>query len=928
MPYAVRARVRPWTAVLAILAVLLTLTLTAAGAANAARAQGDRPTAARTGAPPGPATVTYELTGALGQPLSGVRFIVYGEDNWSWTQEATTDAAGRATLTDIPEGPVRAQALTSAGYLDLGATTLVPGPQTVTFGMPGHGEVSGQISGVPDLRAEDSWSGCTYDSGYGHCVPLDTVAGTFAFTGIEALPAGDYDLALVPWQGEGGVGVIPVAHVTAVAGAARTADSDLGHLVATIRGTVTGLDGAPFVGTIESFQGNLPFSRTTIGADGRYELRVFIVGDDLTSILIRDRDDNIIDSAELELAGGTTTIHDVDLRGLMRASVRGTVIDDAGNALPGASVWVCHRFDCRTVVTAADGSYALDSIPLGPVRSNATLDGYIGSEAAGSAQTDGEIVTLDLRMTRIAALPPTVTLAGSYVSGGELVVPRAYRPLLSMRACRGGSVTWSIDFPSIPGVEFSGPMLEDAGEPGLFTATLPAAGSYSGLAEISLVATCPDGSTTTQHFNARYIDPSGTVVDPDGEPIAGATVVLQRSDSADGPFVNVPNGSDIMSPSNRVNPWTTNESGAFRWDVIAGYYRLQVSAPGYHVPGSDEATLTTQTWDIPPEVVGLELVLERDDVSLSEPTVTLSSGPKASVGQPVTLRAAVTGAAGRPTGTIDFALNGLPLDHCQDVALADGVATCTTTPTQAGSVTVAASYGGDSSYAAGTGTLSLAVAKGRQSVVVGSLAEVAVSANRTVTVSMKNSGLLPSAKTTTPRVCSLSTAVTGSDLSLTMRGLAIGMCSITVRQSGNADWHAADVTTVTTQVVQKAPAIGALEGRIEQKFARGLRTLTGVALTAGDGRDTVSVTVRTTDKDRARQRVTGVTGGGLTWKRVATSGSGGTIREQWVARSIRPVAGLVVKATLLRSAPASVLTVAVTDTARGSGGARATGLTR
>jgi hypothetical protein len=175
MPYAVRARVRPWTAVLAILAVLLTLTLTAAGAANAARAQGDRPTAARTGAPPGPATVTYELTGALGQPLSGVRFIVYEADNWSWTQEATTDAAGRATLTDIPEGPVRAQALTSAGYLDLGATTLVPGPQTVTFGMPGHGEVSGQISGLPDLRAEDSWSVCTYDSGYGHCIPLASI---------------------------------------------------------------------------------------------------------------------------------------------------------------------------------------------------------------------------------------------------------------------------------------------------------------------------------------------------------------------------------------------------------------------------------------------------------------------------------------------------------------------------------------------------------------------------------------------------------------------------------------------------------------------------------------------------------------------------------------------------------------------------------
>src|SRR5207253_9853079 len=61
-----------------------------------------------------------------------------------------------------------------------------------------------------------------------------------------------------------------------------------------------------------------------------------------------------------------------------------------------------------------------------------------------------------------------------------------------------------------------------------------------------------------------YIDPSGTVVSPEADPIAGATVTLLSSDSPEGPFAAVPDGSAVMSPANRHNPDTTGAGGTDR----------------------------------------------------------------------------------------------------------------------------------------------------------------------------------------------------------------------------------------------------------------------------------------------------------------------------------------------------------------------------
>lgn len=130
---------------------------------------------------------------------------------------------------------------------------------------------------------------------------------------------------------------------------------------------------------------------------------------------------------------------------------------------------------------------------------------------------------------------------------------------------------------------------------------------------------CPSPTPDKQTQFDIYIDPSGTVRTTDGVPIAGATVTLWRSDSSTGPYEVVPNGSGIMSPSNRTNPDTTGADGVFRWDVIAGYYVVRAEAPGCVSPYDPTLPyVDTAALQIPPPVTDLDIRLNCGEA----PTVT------------------------------------------------------------------------------------------------------------------------------------------------------------------------------------------------------------------------------------------------------------------------------------------------------------------
>jgi hypothetical protein len=100
----------------------------------------------------------------------------------------------------------------------------------------------------------------------------------------------------------------------------------------------------------------------------------------------------------------------------------------------------------------------------------------------------------------------------------------------------------------------------------------------------------------------RLGDPSGTVYDArSGRPLPSATVQIQFSESASGPF----GAPKPLTSLPQADHELTGADGRFRWDVAEGYWRLRARAVGYH-------SVTGRVYKVPPEVTGIKLELRPD----------------------------------------------------------------------------------------------------------------------------------------------------------------------------------------------------------------------------------------------------------------------------------------------------------------------------
>lgn len=124
-----------------------------------------------------------------------------------------------------------------------------------------------------------------------------------------------------------------------------------------------------------------------------------------------------------------------------------------------------------------------------------------------------------------------------------------------------------------------------------------------------------------------YIDPSGIVTDQFGQLRPGAVATLMRSDTETGSYTAVPDGSAVMSPSNRANPMTTSSDARFHWDVTDGWYRVDATDTGC-TPGS------TPVMEVPPERINLVLQLT---CSAPAPTTAPTLGGSGRVGEQLTV---------------------------------------------------------------------------------------------------------------------------------------------------------------------------------------------------------------------------------------------------------------------------------------------------
>lgn len=349
---------------------------------------------------------------------------------------------------------------------------------------------------------------------------------------------------------------------------------------------------------------------TTTGDDAGRQLRVRVTATGTNGE---------VDSAVSALLGGIT----------------GTVFvgnTSPGNRLGGAAVQACldSGGGCRTTFADGDGFYRIRGLPAGnyfvsafpPAGSNAIPTKRSINTVVDSDETGGQDVIL-----RAPQPPPsTIVFKGSgsrgTTSSGTPIVHWNQPFVIEFYADdTGWDVSGTIDYPG----DSSGPIpLPGPGAPrpdprpgtpngGYFDFPVEPLAPNHGPAIITITADRdgPGGDPPADVPFPIYIDPSGYIRTTDGAPLPGATATLYRSDFQSGPFTVVPDGSAIMSPSNRKNPDTSDDRGYFGWDVIAGYYKVRVEKSGCHAPGAPATPFVeTGVMEIPPPVTNLDIRLE------------------------------------------------------------------------------------------------------------------------------------------------------------------------------------------------------------------------------------------------------------------------------------------------------------------------------
>src|SRR5262245_22673480 len=96
-----------------------------------------------------------------------------------------------------------------------------------------------------------------------------------------------------------------------------------------------------------------------------------------------------------------------------QAEIRGTVVDESGAALPGATVTATHvdTGAVRTTVTSETGVFLMPAMPLGPYRVQAELTGFTSMIQQNFRLEVGQSAVLTFTL-KLATVQETVTVTG------------------------------------------------------------------------------------------------------------------------------------------------------------------------------------------------------------------------------------------------------------------------------------------------------------------------------------------------------------------------------------------------------------------------------------------------------------------------------------------------------------------------------------
>ena len=329
--------------------------------------------------------------------------------------------------------------------------------------------------------------------------------------------------------------------------------------------------------------------------------------------------------------------------------IGGRVLNQTSSPVAGAYVSACASDgSCALTTSSASGAYALGGLADGVYTVTANPPGS-ALPASATATVAGADVDLDLHVSGPVPPPAGTGIGPTVGSGGDLpVVYWTTATELTTTGCAGATATYTV---TIGARTIAAGTLAE-GTPGSYHATVAPFYPNTGAAHIRItLADCARPSTVD--FDV-YIDPSGTVVDTGGRPIADATVTLYRANTAAGPFGAVADGSTEMSLSNRRNPDITDAAGHFGWDVIPGYYKVRAEKTGCHAAGDPDAPFAeTDVLTIPPPVTDLVLTLECDQ-AVTAVTADASVGAQVPATLSLTLGAPATFGAFVPGVSADY----------------------------------------------------------------------------------------------------------------------------------------------------------------------------------------------------------------------------------------------------------------------------------
>ena len=473
-----------------------------------------------------------------------------------------------------------------------------------------------------------------------------TRSGIFEFAG---LPAGTYELRARTGVGEGRESVT-------LADGGR---SDVDFVITTggrIAGVVTDSTGAPIAGLPVFFSG--PGiggfgNRVLTAADGSYLSPLFragmfsvqfgrLVRRDVAAVSDGELTEGIDAQLNVGFISGTVTSGGAPL-GDVQVSLK---------PLGGSSFSFAG-------MTAADGTYRIAAWP-GEHKVQFSSPWHVPQfYDARSSQGDADSVTvvvgsatggIDAELVAIPSptAPPEGTVVGGWSSSRDGIPTFGASDTITIShdGCSGGWASARIAEPDGTGGR-GVRLIEAPSGSGTYVGSVETDTlNITGRAQVTITVRC-DGASEPVEFSV-YIDPSGVVVDQFGKPVAGATVTLLRENpgTVAVDFEAVADGSVLMDATvNSTNPDVTGSDGRFRWDVVAGLWKVRAEAAGCHAPGNPStAFVETPELTVPPPQLGLVLELECER-ALAGVLVVANSGSLSDVGTAASMVAAGLGDA-------------------------------------------------------------------------------------------------------------------------------------------------------------------------------------------------------------------------------------------------------------------------------------------